>query len=361
MAGYLNIEERGFKVDGTEVITSSRVLQNIASASINGALTVGGHVTLGGASASGWASGYRAIEAERGALLLRANTATGATALLTANLYQDSGTWRRKRDETSTRVSLGYGTSFPAFLVDVGSTGAEDGEVTFSSALSILHTGVAQFYGDVLINAIRRPANNERVRIWGGSTTSTAQGGGIDVYGNGYTNIPGDIRLLAGVGAGAIRMYTGASTLTERFTITPEGYALFGVSSPGASGPGGARFSGAVQMDGAWGTAGFQATGAGSGTVLDDFGLAANAGVLRWQGAAPGTTFTGFLGGWGGRRLTVINATVGQTVTLAHLTGSSVGNQIRCPGGVDLAISGSCAVDLIYDSQSAAWRVISVG
>lgn len=62
MAGYLNIEERGFKVDGTEVITSSRVLQNIASASIAGNVTVGGRVLVGttGSGQTG-ANGVRAL------------------------------------------------------------------------------------------------------------------------------------------------------------------------------------------------------------------------------------------------------------------------------------------------------------
>lgn len=80
--------------------------------------------------------------------------------------------------------------------------------------------------------------------------------------------------------------------------------------------------------------------------------------------AAPGGAFSisGFSGGVDGRLLTIMNGNGGGgTMTLQHNNaGSSAGNKIFCPGGVDLVLNTQWGAAILqYASVSGAWYVIS--
>lgn len=75
--------------------------------------------------------------------------------------------------------------------------------------------------------------------------------------------------------------------------------------------------------------------------------------ILRCTGAAP--VFSGFAGGYAGRRLTIF--CLGTTVEVQDQNGgSSAANQVVCPSASGLTIATNGRMDLVYDDTSNVWR-----
>jgi len=70
-------------------------------------------------------------------------------------------------------------------------------------------------------------------------------------------------------------------------------------------------------------------------------------------------SITGFTGGASGRMLYIYNVGAHE-LTLAHLTGSSAGNQIKCAIGADLVLMPEAAALLYYDLTDTVWRANAI-
>jgi hypothetical protein len=63
---------------------------------------------------------------------------------------------------------------------------------------------------------------------------------------------------------------------------------------------------------------------------------------------------------WAAGKRVVINNTTGNTLTIQH-NGTYTGGAkpIYCPGSTDFSISASGSAEVIYDSGSGVWKIIS--
>lgn len=84
----------------------------------------------------------------------------------------------------------------------------------------------------------------------------------------------------------------------------------------------------------------------------------ATAFVERWSSGATPRTITG-LDANGQPRPMIINYG-SSTLTFAHQSGSSAAaNRFVCPGNVDFSLAAGACVELVRDSVSSRWRVVS--
>lgn len=82
------------------------------------------------------------------------------------------------------------------------------------------------------------------------------------------------------------------------------------------------------------------------------------AAVERWSSSSTPRTVTG-LSATAQARPMIINAG-SATITLAHASSSSAAaNRFLCPNSTDYALPTGSAVELVYDSVSTRWRVVS--
>lgn len=94
-----------------------------------------------------------------------------------------------------------------------------------------------------------------------------------------------------------------------------------------------------------------------------DYALADTTSILQWNGGGAGT-LAGIARGsiTDGRLLFVQNITTGQTLTIAHESGSASSSvrRIICPGGANVSLTNRRGAILIYDSTDSRWRVTSL-
>jgi hypothetical protein len=102
-----------------------------------------------------------------------------------------------------------------------------------------------------------------------------------------------------------------------------------------------------------------------AGATVEDFnptGFTPDTNVIRLVGTGSGAlTIGGIAGGRDGRILILYKrAVTGMAITIKNQSsGSTAGNRIACPGGVDLTLNPTDTVMLRYDGALAQWRVLT--
>jgi hypothetical protein len=85
-----------------------------------------------------------------------------------------------------------------------------------------------------------------------------------------------------------------------------------------------------------------------------------SAGYFIYVTSTGNYNINGIANGVDGKMITIYCATAGNTYTFAHLSGSaSATNQILCPTGADVVITGPGCVKLIWTAVSLNWLMLS--
>lgn len=193
---------------------------------------------------------------------------------------------------------------------------------------SLSHTSNT-FFGDVTLTT---PGDNVAI-------TSPASG----TLALGLKAIPDELRAVNGITLGASSRI--ANVGAGNFLRTYGDWSVLGILYADGS----ALFGGAIHLQG------IQASTI-TGTN-DNVSMAASTNVFRWAGASA-ATITGFTGvAIGGRTHLIVNASVTDTLTLAHDTGSTAANRFYCPGSVNYVLSANGTVTIWYDITSSRWRI----
>ena len=74
--------------------------------------------------------------------------------------------------------------------------------------------------------------------------------------------------------------------------------------------------------------------------------------------AAATLTLNGIAAGSDGQIIRILNVT-SNSMTIAHASGSATGAQIFCPSATNQTLHAGATAELMYDSGSSVWRLVS--
>lgn len=127
---------------------------------------------------------------------------------------------------------------------------------------------------------------------------------------------------------------------------------LLGTGSVGNATTGGARMTGTLQLDGAWGTTGSQTlTNSGASVLISP---AATTAVV-WMQISAATDLVGITGGWEGRRLILVNGQGTYNLNLQNGVNNN-GNDFLTASGLPVTIRPRGNIELLY--LATRWLVI---